>query len=363
VSLSLGLGLLTCQHYPGDDRTDVQLYAEAVELAVAAEELGLDSVWVSEHHFVDDGYLPSCLPLCAAIAARTSRVEVGTAVLLAPLHDPLRLAEDAAVTDLIAGGRLVMGVGLGWRDEEFAGLGVPLAERVPRMVAAIDTMRRGWRGELVTGGPRQEGAVGVPVRPMPARPGGPPVWIGAMSDPAVRRAGRIADGFMATEVSPALLADQVALARHEFEASGRTGPFTISVHLPVLAWDTGDGWDLIKDYHRYIAWKYDDMESAHGRSGAPPAPPPMTAAEEDALRESIIVGSPRQVAAKIDEYRLAAGGNLVFIARLYFPGLSWDVQQRVVRLFAEEVAPAARKLASGGRGGSDGAGPSGGLGG
>jgi alkanesulfonate monooxygenase SsuD/methylene tetrahydromethanopterin reductase-like flavin-dependent oxidoreductase (luciferase family) len=353
VSVSLGFGLITCQRYPGDDRSDAELYAQCLDLAVQAEQLGLDSVWVSEHHFVDDAYLPSCLPLCAAIAARTNRVRIGTAVLLAPLHDPLRLAEDAAVTDLISGGRLILGIGLGWREEEFAGLGVPLKERVPRMVAAVDTLRRGWRGDLVPGGPRQDLAA-VPVRPLPAQPGGPPLWIGAMSERAVRRAGRIADGFMATDVSPELLADQVALARHEFEAAGRTGQFTISVHLPVFAWDGHDGkdgWDLIKDSHRYIAWKYDDMESAHGRDGLPVPPPPMTATEESALRESIILGTPRQVAETIDEYRLAAGGDVVFIARLYFPGLRWDVQQRAVRLFAEQVAPAVRELAAGGSGG------------
>ena len=352
MSLSLGFGLITCQRYPGDDRSDAELYAQALDLAVQAEELGLDSVWVSEHHFVDDGYLPSCLPLCAAIAARTSRVEIGTAVLLAPLHDPLRLAEDAAVTDLIAGGRLIMGVGLGWREEEFAGLGIPIRERVPRMVAAIDTMRRGWRGELVPGGPRQEFSA-VAVRPLPARPGGPPVWIGAMSEPAVRRAGRIADGFMATEVSPALLAEQADLARQEFAAAGRTGELTISVHLPVFAWDGSetDGWDLIRDSHRYIAWKYDDMESARGRDGAPQPPPPMTQDEEDALRESIIIGTPRQVAETIDEYRRAAGGDLTFIARLYFPGLGADAQRRAVELFAGQAAPLARELAAGGAGG------------
>lgn len=351
MSISLGFGLITCQRYPGDGRSDADLYSEALDLAVRAEQLGLDSVWVSEHHFVDDGYLPSCLPLCAAIAARTTRVEVGTAVLLAPLHDPLRLAEDAAVTDLIAGGRLILGVGLGWRDEEFAGLGVPLKERVPRMVAAIDTMRRGWRGEPVAGGPSC-GAVSVPVRPLPARPGGPPVWIGAMSEPAVRRAGRIADGFMATEVSPELLADQVALARQEFEAAGRTGSLTISVHVPVFAWDGTESaaWDLIKDYHRYIAWKYDDMEQAHGRDSDPQLPPPWTPAEEDALRASIILGTPSQVAGTIDEYRRAAGGDLTFIARLYFPGLSRDVQRRAVEVFAEQVAPLARELAAGGPG-------------
>ncbi len=350
MSISLGFGLITCQRYPGDERTDAQLYAQALDLAGQAERGGLDSVWVSEHHFVDDGYLPSLLPLCAAIAARTSRVAIGTGVVLAPLHDPLRLAEAAAVTDLISGGRLILGVGLGWREEEFAALGVPLGERVPRLIASMDTMRRAWRGELAPGGARQERPA-VPVRPLPARPGGPPLWIGAMSEAAVRRAGRLADGFMATDVTPAMLAEQAALARQEFRAAGRAGAFPIGVHVPVFAWEGPDAWDLIRDYHRYIAWKYDDMDAASGRDGEPRLPPPMTATEEAALRESIILGTPAQVADAIDEYRRAAGGDLVFVARLYFPGLAWDVQCRAVQVFAGHVAPLIRERAADGSGG------------
>ena len=354
MSISLGFGLITCQRYPGDDRTDVQLYAQALDLAERAEQLGLDSVWVSEHHFVDDGYLPALLPMCAAIAARTDRVRIGTGVMLAPLHDPLRLAEDAAVTDLISGGRLILGIGLGWREEEFAGLGVSLTERVPRMVASMDTMRRAWSGELsASPGPRQDpgNRRAVPVRPMPAQPGGPPLWIGATSEPGIRRAGRIADGFMATDVSPDGLAEQVALARQEYEAARRTGDFAISIHLPVFAWDSPDGWDLVKESCRYIGWKYEDMEGAWGRTGEPRLPPPMTAAEEDALRASIILDTPERMAGAIDEYRRAAGGDLEFVARLYFPGLPWDVQCRALEIFAREVAPLVRELASEGAGG------------
>ena len=345
MSISLGFGFITCQRYPGDDRSDVELYAQALDLAVQAERLGLESVWVSEHHFVDDGYLPAMLPLCAAIAARTEQVRIGTGVMLAPLHDPLRLAEDAAVTDLISGGRLILGLGLGWREEEFEGFGVPLSGRVARLVASMDTMRRAWRGELAPGGPLQDGP-SVAVRPLPAQPGGPPLWIGAASEPAVRRAGRLADGFMATEVSPGMLAEQVALARQGFEAAGRTGDFAISVHLPVFAWDSPDAWELIRDSRRYIAWKYEEMESARGQTDEPRLPPPMTGAEADALRESIILGTPAQVASAIDEYRRAAGGDLTFIAGLYFPGLDWDLQRRALELFATEVAPLVRELAA-----------------
>ena len=146
MGVQVGIGLFTAQLPPGSERTFDQEYREIVDLARLAETLGFDSAWVSEHHGSSDGYMPSLLPTLAAIAAATERIKLGTGVLLTPFHHPLRLAEDAATVDLISGGRLILGLGLGWREEEFRMFDVPMNERVARTVETIDVLRRAWPG-------------------------------------------------------------------------------------------------------------------------------------------------------------------------------------------------------------------------
>ncbi len=148
---------------------------------------------MSEHHFSEDGYCSSPLALTAAIAARTRRAAVGTNILVLPLQHPLRVAEDAAVIDLISGGRMVLGVGAGYRDAEFTAFGVPLEQRFARMREGIELIRQAWGGGELRHDEGHFPVSGVRVTPPPARPGGPPIWLGARTEASTRRAGRIAD--------------------------------------------------------------------------------------------------------------------------------------------------------------------------
>ena len=340
--MRIGYGWLSAQHHPDDPRSDVEIYRQAIDIAVELEAGGIDSVWTSEHHFVDDGYMPSQLPVLAAIAARTSRIGLGTGVLLAPMFDPLHLAEDAATVDLISGGRLILGLGIGWRQEEFEGFGVPAGERGSRLEGTIEVLRQAWSDGLVTGDGRHFRYDGLNVTPKPAQPGGPPIWIGAGAESAVRRVGRVADGYLGGPASPESLARRIGWAREEAQATGRdSSSISANLYRPTFAWHDGDGWDRIREFAWYMDWKYGDMANARG-SRKRRRPPPMTAAEEVRLRQGFNVGTAEQVAEEMLRYRDILGRDGTYVARAHLPGLEAGVAAESRRILVEEVLPIVR---------------------
>jgi alkanesulfonate monooxygenase SsuD/methylene tetrahydromethanopterin reductase-like flavin-dependent oxidoreductase (luciferase family) len=178
---------------PRDGPADIRdLYTAAIEMSVWAEAHGAVSVVVSEHHASSDGYLPAPLILASAIAARTTTVPIMVAALLVPLHDPVRLAEDMAVLDVISRGRVAHIAGLGYRPEEYAMFGQSLSDRGRRMDECLTVLRRAWSGEKFT----YEGRT-VYVTPPPVTPGGPMLMYGGGSKAAALRAARFGLGFFA----------------------------------------------------------------------------------------------------------------------------------------------------------------------
>ncbi|MFF5988391.1 LLM class flavin-dependent oxidoreductase [Prauserella flavalba] len=189
-----GIGLYTGQ-VPADASRDVRdEYAFVVEQARLAEQLGIDSLWLSEHHGAEDGYLPSLIPMAAAILASTERLVVGTAVMLAPFHHPIRLAEDIAVLDQLSGGRFVLGIGTGWREREFRSFGLESRNRGRALEDTVAILRKAWTGERFDHQGGYYRFEDVLVRPRPFISGGPPIWLGGTGPKALVRAGSIADG-------------------------------------------------------------------------------------------------------------------------------------------------------------------------
>ncbi len=208
-----------------------ELYARLLDHAETAEASGVHVAWVAERPFAAGAVFPAALPLCAALASRTHRLRVGTAVLPLPLHHPLRVAEDAAILDGLSGGRLELGVGLGGHSEGFHGFGVPPAERGARFAEGIELLRRAWSdGPLRFAGRHFSLAGEIEVWPKPLQRPGPPLWIAAVADTGLRRAARLGDGLLA---GSAAVAARFAAA---CVAEGRS-PATLRVafELPALA--------------------------------------------------------------------------------------------------------------------------------
>jgi probable F420-dependent oxidoreductase len=200
-----------------------------VGLASRAEELGFDSVWVHDHvfnvgHVFDRiGGKPYYEPLTllSFVAARTERVRLGTSVLVLPYHNPIRLAKTAATLDVLSGGRLILGVGVGSIEKETRAMGSPFAERGAFADEAIAVMRTLWAEEDPSFDGKYHQFAGMKFSPKPLQKPSIPIVIGGVSRPAIRRAARLGDGWQPLGLSPEALEQGIALLREEARAHGR----------------------------------------------------------------------------------------------------------------------------------------------
>ena len=342
--MKIGIGLFTAQLPKGVDRTYHQEYRDAIELVRLVEESGLDSAWVSEHHFSEDGYLPSLLVMLAALATVTERIELGTGVVLAPFHDPLRLAEDFAVVDQLANGRTICGLGIGWREEEFRAFGIPIKSRVRRLEEITEILRLAWGEERFDFDGRHYSYEGVSVTPKPARV--PPIFIGGFVDDAIRRAGRVGDGYISSRADPARVAESFTMAAQERSQAGREGPPGAAVL--VNAYVTGDpdeDWPAVRAGIGHQLGVYSGWRAG---TDVPGTPLEVMPPDEATIKKTTAFGTPDEVVGYLEPFVAALTDypESHLIVRLHYPGMDFEQGAKAIRLFAREVAPRLREDAT-----------------
>ena len=223
--MKFGLGL-SVQHLP--DEPQAVRFREHVEQVRLARAVGFTSIWASQHYLSDPFTYFQPIPTLARLAADARGLTLGTGVLLLPLHHPVDIAEQLATLDVIADGRLVCGVGLGYRDVENTAMGHDPKQRVGRLVEGLEVLERLWSGEPVDYEGRHFNLRSVRISMRPMQSPRPPIWLAANSDGGVRRAARLGDAWlMNPHTTLATLERQLALFRRERTALGRPAPAEI----------------------------------------------------------------------------------------------------------------------------------------
>jgi len=310
-------------------------WPESLEEVTRGEELGFDSVWMEEHHSVTDHYWPSPLTILAGYASRTSRMMLGTDILVAGFYHPVRLAEEVALLDIMSSGRMTLGIAIGYKPDEFALYGVDLEKRGARFEEQLAIVRGLWTEERVSFKGRYYAVEGR-LEPKPLTRPHPPVWIGGWGELTLRRAATLADNWI-----PGPTADlrRLLAAKGTFleqrRAAGRTEAVTEwPLTRDVIVADTDERARELAEQHIMVAYR---REYAGGWRH--PFIDASIATDLDKLMEDrFIIGGPDQVAAKIRRF-VEEYGMTHLICRLFFPGMPHAHIMRELELLAREVRP------------------------
>ena len=335
------LGVYLNAQHPAD-ADPARRFAETVEQVRLIKALGFDSIWGGEHHVTPGFHYFPLLPMLQRLAAEAEGLAVGTNLILLPLHNPVELAEVTAFLDVITGGRFMLGVGLGYRPEEFAVFGVQMRERVSRLTEGIEIIRRLWTEDRVTHRGRHWQLDSVSIRPRPLQTPRPPILVGSQVDAGIARAARIADGWL---VVPIPTVDEFAAQAAAYAAARAAAGLPPSPHVcriieVACAPDEETALRraapfLLEKYAAYFSW------GMPGISLDPNAKP------EEQLRRLALnrfaVGSPAQVIdALLRQHR---AGVTHATMRVAWPGMKQDDILAGIELLGRKVLPEVRRQA------------------
>jgi alkanesulfonate monooxygenase SsuD/methylene tetrahydromethanopterin reductase-like flavin-dependent oxidoreductase (luciferase family) len=308
-------------------------FREYIESNVEAEQLGFYSTFLVEHHFSGLGQVSAPLDLLGWVAARTSAIRLGTAVLVLPWHDPVLLAERAATLDLLSGGRLDFGVGKGYRHSEFAGFGLPIEEAEARFEESLAVILKAWTSDQPFS---HEGQFWhyheIVVEPPTAQKPHPPVWMAAGRPESVRRVAALGANLMLDQfASTEAIGERIALFKAECEARGRAfDPMHVAVARNLYV--ARDKTDARAALSRQSMVHGRLVERSRGPEGSRRSHIMAYAGQPGATEANALFGTPEEIIAGLEELR-AAGVNYVLMS-------GGDAARESMRRFAADVMPA-----------------------
>jgi alkanesulfonate monooxygenase SsuD/methylene tetrahydromethanopterin reductase-like flavin-dependent oxidoreductase (luciferase family) len=336
-----------------ETKSQREVLSNLIEDAVVADQLGYSTYWVGEHHFSRHGIVTNTLLTAAAIAMRTERIEIGTAVIVLPLNDPVRVAEETAAVDLLSGGRLRVGIGSGYQRQEFEGLGIDINTSRQRFAEALDILVKAWTEKSLTYHGKFFNYDDLQVYPTPQQEPHPPLHIALTASPetielAASRGLRLLVGGPTDlmGVAPQVIERwRVAMRRHGFNPDGIDIPCAKGIYVApsdeeaLADIEAADReWDL-----RLLS----QIGSPISQAGeVPPGYERWTMRQEDrkrTLRENTqagtarLIGSPATVAERVAELR-DMGITSIF-GTFGLPAMPHEKIVRALELFGTEVMP------------------------
>lgn len=328
--MKLGLFVNT-QSQPGTDMS--ARVPDLVAQVRCAREAGFSSLWFPQHFLTAPMQMFQLSAILPYLMTEAKGMMVGGDIMILPLLNPVAVAEEAATLDVLSGGKYVLGVGIGYREEEFEAFGVPMSERVPRFKEGIELIRRLWSEDRVTYQGRfyRVTNAGLSIRPM--RPEGVPIWCAAQAPEAVKRAATIGDGWL---IIPSMtlgeLVPLMALYRDTLRQCGKPDPIDIPINRECyVGTSQATALDECREalklkYAAYASWGLEGQKNAN-----------PDAAFEEMARDTFLIGDKVFVKEEIARYRETLGVNHL-IVRVYWPGLSQEQVLRSIRLLGEICA-------------------------
>lgn len=318
--------LLDPQYAPQDDlRSRI---GELIDTAQTARDLGFDSVHTI-HHYLAQLQTLQPFPLLARLIDHTGDMSIGTNILILPLLHPVQVAEEAATLDQLSGGRLILGVGTGYREEEFRAFGLERRRRISRFTESVGLLRRLWSGESVSFEGSHFSLEDVRASVLPASRPHPPLWVGANAEPGIRRAARLGCSWLASANTKRRWAQghlrihREELAEAGFDEKGMDFP----IHRDLCIADSREeAFALAEEYVRRSYLSYSDYGLEYFESMF-----------DDIKEKAFFFGTPEDVADKVADFHTAGFNHFIF--RANWLGSPTSLGQRTMERFATEVRP------------------------